>query len=250
MTANTVGMASAAISSGSPAATSVPNTASRMSSAIGRLIVSAMTRSCSIFWLNSWYSCGTPVTCTSTPAGASTASARRAESSTADSTVFLQVDDGQGRGAVLRKQGRGGGIGVGHDALDIGVVGDVGQAALHGGLESGRGGVAIRVLEDDEHGRLGGPEAVRQDVGRLLLLRARDDPAALDQRAAANGGPDVQADDERQADDRQQRGTGSRSGRGRRTSRSDAAPGRALAREGQREEWPWCSGTLRRDLCG
>ena len=54
MTAKTVGMASAAISSGSPAATSVPNTASRMSSAIGRLIVSAMTRSCSIFWLNSW----------------------------------------------------------------------------------------------------------------------------------------------------------------------------------------------------
>ena len=38
MTANTVGMASAAISRGSPAATSVPNTASRMSSAIGRLI--------------------------------------------------------------------------------------------------------------------------------------------------------------------------------------------------------------------
>ena len=49
MTAKTVGMAKPAISSGSPAATSVPKTASRISSAIGRLIVSAMNRSCSIF---------------------------------------------------------------------------------------------------------------------------------------------------------------------------------------------------------
>ena len=53
MTANVVGTVSAAINMGSPAATSVPNTASRINSAIGRLIVSACEMSCSIFELNS-----------------------------------------------------------------------------------------------------------------------------------------------------------------------------------------------------
>ncbi len=47
-------MAKPAITSGRAAPTSVPKTASRMSSAIGRLIASAWKRSDSILALNSW----------------------------------------------------------------------------------------------------------------------------------------------------------------------------------------------------
>ena len=71
--------------------TSVPNTASRMSAAIGRLMSSAWTRSSSIFSLNSLYSCGMPVIVITAPSGASSRSLSSWTTSTASSSDSVSV---------------------------------------------------------------------------------------------------------------------------------------------------------------
>ena len=114
-----------------------------------------------------------------------------------------EIHDRQRLGSIAAQQLRAMRVGVGGQPAGDGILEDVGQAGLDLGLELVRSGVAVRVAIDDQHGRGLLAKAVRDQRDLLLLLRAGDEPAALDQLAASPCRPDVQTDDERQPEHRQ-----------------------------------------------
>ncbi len=198
MTAIELGSAIAAMMIGRTAPTTVPNTASRMSIAIGRLISSAWTRSRSIASLNSCWTSGIPVTTVSTPS-------RRADEAgevlgvvDRGLELLVEADEGERLCTVVAQEGRVTDVGVGEDLGHDRLVGQRRHGVRHRRLEVVGVGGPVGIREDDDQARRLLPEAVGEERLGAGSLRAGDLPAALAQPPTRGGGPHVEADDDGQ----------------------------------------------------